>query len=265
MSAAWTLEIGEVRLRLSGPAARIRPFAAAWDTWSNPASGWNVELIEDPGLCVPQAPYFAARPRFENGCCLLTTMGFQGEIHPAAGRAKLRLHPAANDGDVAYFIRTVFALAAFEQQKLLFHAAGLVHHGQVYALFGHSGSGKTTAARLSRGKPVLSDDLLLLAPGEDGVDVWATPFGRRRHPDLRVAPLHALLQLIQAPEDRMTPVPQSEALGTLVANSPVVNADAGHLPALLEMWSQILLKVSTHRLYFRKAQTFWEVIDAYLR
>ncbi|MEA3397729.1 MAG: hypothetical protein U9R05_09745, partial [Chloroflexota bacterium] len=162
----------------------------------------------------------------------------------------------------AYFVRTTFALYAFEQGALLFHAAGVIHHGAAYALFGQSGSGKTTAARLSTGKPVLNDDLLLLRPGEAGWEVWATPFGRRRG-ELRSAPLRAFLRLFQAAEDRLEPFSRGVALGELLANSPVVNADPEYSPALLNRWEEILQSVPVHRLHFRKANTFWEVIDAH--
>ena len=263
MSARWALDVGGVTVALAGPAARIAPFADAWDDWTGADASWTAALIEDATLPAPAGPYFAARPRFRTGRCVLATGGFQGEITPDDRTAALRFHPAATDGDVAYFLRTVFALAAFEQGAVLFHAAGIVHHEAAYCLFGHSGSGKTTASRLSTGKPVLSDDLLLLAPAEEGVEVWATPFGRRRQPDLRVAPLRALLRLVQAPEDRLAPLPRGEALAALIANSPVINADAGRVPPLMEAWAAMLSRVPAQRLHFRKSNTFWEVIDAH--
>ncbi len=263
MSASWSLDIGGVTVALAGPAERIAPFADAWRDWTGANAGWTIELVEDKALPAPEGPFFAARPQFEGDECTLSATGFLGKIYPGTHIAKLRFHPEADDGDVAYFFRTVFALAAFEQQKLLFHAAGIVHHGQVYALFGHSGSGKTTASRLSQGKPVLSDDLLLLAPREEGVDVWATPFGRRRDPLLQVAPLRALLRLLQASEDRLTPMPKGEALANLVANSPVINADVRRAASLMDLWTALLSGIPAQRLYFRKADTFWEVIDAH--
>lgn len=265
MNLEWTMDIGGVRLGLIGPAEQLEPFAEAWSAWSGRDADWVVRFTPDPSLPLPAGPYFGARPRFKAEHCLLETVGFRGRILPTSREAELRYHPAADSGDIAYFIRTVFALAAFDQQKLLFHAAGIVHREKAYTFFGQSGSGKTTASRLSKGKPVLSDDLLLLSPDVNGIDVWATPFGRRRHPDHSVAPLRALLRLLQAPEDRVISMPPSEALAALVANSPVINADVARVPELMGWWSQILSRVPVYRLYFRKADTFWEVIDADIR
>jgi hypothetical protein len=178
--------------------------------------------------------------------------------------ASLRAHPSATLGDLSYFVRTVFALAAFEEGNVLFHGAGIVHGGRAYALFGNSGSGKTTAARLSTGKTVLNDDLLLLKRNGCGGEVWATPFGRRRHPDVRFAPLAALLRLVQAPQDQLASLPRATALAALIANTPVVNADPRRLPLLLDWWQLLLKGCPVHDLHFRKANTFWEVIDAQL-
>jgi hypothetical protein len=220
--------------------------------------------VQDETLPLPQGPFFDARPRFDGGSCLLKAVGFSGEITPGNKTAHLRAHPTAGPGDLAYFVRTVFALRAFDQGALLFHAAGIVHHGVAYAFFGHSGSGKTTASRLSTGKPVLSDDLILLRQAEAGWEAWATPFGRQRVRKVQSAPLHALLRLVQAPEERLVQMPQGAALGELAANSPVVNADPVRSATLLDRWEWVLQSVPVYFLHFRKSDTFWEVIDAQL-
>jgi hypothetical protein len=262
----WTFDVGGVSLALHGPAVWVNAIARAWALWEGQAPGWPVRLLQDPALPVPEGPLFEARPHFVGRQCQLKVPGFDGQItFDAEKTARLRAHPAAEPGDLAYFIRTVFALQAFEQQALLFHAAGVVHNGAAYAFFGHSGSGKTTAARLSQGKPVLNDDLLLLRPDGVGWEVWATPFGRRRVPEIRSAPLRALLRLVQAPEERLEPMPRGMALGELVANSPVINADPTRSTALLTRWEGILKTVPVNLLHFRKSAAFWEVIDAHFR
>lgn len=260
----WAFKIGDLSLSLAGPAAWVEPFARAWASWADESSGWAVHLVQDEALLAPQGPFFGARPRFIDGHCLLEAQGFAGDIAPEDGTARLRAHPAAESGDLAYFVRTVFALRAFDAGALLFHAAGVVHHDVAYALFGHSGSGKTTASRLSSGKPVLSDDLILLRQAESGWEACATPFGRWRVREVQSAPLRALLRLVQAPEERLEPMPRGAALGELVANSPVANADPVRSAVLLTRWEGILRSAPVYLLHFRKSDTFWEVIDAQL-
>jgi hypothetical protein len=257
-----TFGVGGLSLSLSGPEVWIEPFTRAWASWVAEPPGWEVCLVQDETLPAPWGPFFGTRPRFVDARCLLESPGFVGKIDPEAKRARLRAHPQAETGDLAYFVRTVFALQAFDEGALLFHAAGIVHRGAAYAFFGHSGSGKTTASRLSPGKPVLSDDLVLLREAESGWDVWATPFGRRRVGEVHSAPLRTLLRLVQASEERLEPMPRGMALGELVANSPVVNADPVRAAALLTRWEGILCSVPICFLHFRKSGAFWEVLDA---
>lgn len=259
----WTLDVGGVSLTLTGPDEWIESLSRNWRSWSGAADGWSARLVRDAGLAAPSGPLFAAPPRFVGGRCLLEAPGFAGEIAPDEGRALLRAHPAAQLEDLAYFVRTAFALEAFDRGGLLFHAAGIVHRGAAYAFFGRSGSGKTTAARLSAGKPVLNDDLLLLRPGGDGWESWGTPFGRRRVPEVRSAPLRALVRLEQGVEERLVPLARGRALGELVANSPVANVDPARSPALLARCEAIRQAKPVILLHFRKSDAFWEVIDAY--
>lgn len=263
MERRWSFQIADIALNLSGPEEWLAPFVEAWEVWEGEMASWEAHFVSDPDLPVPQGAYFEARPDFERHRCLLEATGFSGFVDTRSKGALLRAHPTAHAGDISYFIRTAFALRAFDEGHLLFHAAGIVHQDEGYVLFGHSGSGKTTAARLSKGKPVLNDDLLLLARGEDGWRVWATPFGRRRHADVRSAPLKALLHLVQGPEDRIVEIPRGEALAALVANSPVVNADIERASDLLTWWDTLLDDVPVYRLYFIKDNSFWEVVDAH--
>lgn len=263
MESDWTFEVGGISLTLVGPTVWIEPFAQGWAPWAGGSPGLEVHLVQDTTLPTPNGSFLTARPRFAGGRCLLEASGFVGKIAPEEELVLLRAHPAAKPDDLAYFVRTTFALRAFDQGALLFHAAGVVHHGVAYAFFGHSGSGKTTAARLSEGKPVLNDDLLLLRPTKTGWEAYATPFGRRRIPEVRSAPLRALLRLVQATEERLAPMSRGRALGELVANFPVVNADPIRSQALLARCEEILQTETVSLLQFRRSDTFWEVIDAH--
>ncbi|MDX9955558.1 MAG: hypothetical protein RBT75_15770 [Anaerolineae bacterium] len=258
-----TLDIGGIALTLQGPEHWLAPLNTAWAEWQSSIAGVQVQLLPDETLPTPTCAYFEARPRFVAGVCNLEVPGFVGRIDAEAGTATLRAHPTAAGADLVYFIRTAFALAAFEQGALLVHGAGIVHHEVAFILYGLSGSGKSTAAALSTGKPVLNDDLLLVRPTARGWEVLATPFGRRRVREVTAAPLRALLRLVQAPNDALATISSAQALAELVANSPVINADIDRAAQLFERWQGILEKIPAYRLHFRKANTFWEVIDAH--
>ena len=220
--------------------------------------------MRDAGLAVPDGYFFAARANPVEERCLLEAPGFVGEIVQGKESAVLRAHPTAALSDLAHFVRVALVLHAFDRGALPLHAAGIVHNGAAYALFGRSGSGKTTAARFSAGRPVLSDDLLLLQPGGMCWQAWATPFGRRKAPGIHSAPLRALLRLVQDCEDSLEPATQAVALGELVANTPLINADPFRSPALLARWEEVTRTTAVHFLHFRKSHSFWETIDAKL-
>jgi len=258
---AWAFDVGGISLDLEGPLEWVELFARAWAAWAGDLSGWTVRFEQAADLPALGCSLFGALPRFESGRCLLDAPGFAGQIDAGRGQALLRAHLAAEIADLDYFVRTAFAVRAFDQGAILVHAAGIVHRGVAYALFGQSGSGKTTAARLSKGKPVLNDDLILLRPTERGWEAWATPFGRRRAPEVCSAPLRALFRLTQASKNRLEPLPPGVALGELVANSPVVNADPERSPALLARWEEVLRAVPIALLGFCRSDAFWEMID----
>jgi hypothetical protein len=263
LETGWTFGIGDISLTLTGPTDWLAPFVDGWASWVYEKPGWKVRLVKDESLPQPGGPFFTARPEFADGRCRLQAQGFVGEIVPDEGRALLRAHPSAGLGDLAYFVRSVFALHAFDAGAIVFHAAGIVHQSAAYVFFGHSGSGKTTVARLSKGKPVLNDDLLLLGPSDLGYKVWATPFGKRRNPSVLAASLRAILRLQQARQDRLEPMPGGIALGELVANSPVVNADPSRASTLLSYWERVSSSVPVFRLHFDRSDAFWEAIDAH--
>ncbi|HOU15418.1 MAG TPA: hypothetical protein PKZ84_20110 [Anaerolineae bacterium] len=263
--AHFDLGIAGTALRLDGPEPWLTPLRVAWASWTPAAETpmWPVAIAEDATLAEPQGPLFDARPRCQGGVCTLRAPGFQGTVDAGQGLADLRAHPAAAPADVGYFLRVVLAVQTFARGGMLFHAAGVEHRGKGYALFGVSGSGKTTASQFSAPDPVLNDDLLLLWPSTDGWQMYATPFGKRRG-DVRHVALHSLLRLVKDSDVFLAPMSPGQALGELASNTPVLSADPLWLPDVLARWEIVLAAVPAYALHFRRDSTFWEVIDAEL-
>ncbi len=263
--ALFTLGIAGTALHVYGPEAWLAPLRAAWDSWTPMMEtlAWDVQLTVDAHLDTPQSPLFETLPQCRGGVCLLRAAGFQATVDATQGQGWLAAHPAATPADIGYFLRIALALQAFARGGILFHAAGVVHRDRGYALFGVSGSGKTTAARLSAPDAVLNDDLLLLWPTATGWQMYATPFGKRRG-DVRCVTLYALLRLVKDSQVFLAPLATAQALGELVANTPVLSADPLWLPEVLARWETVLGQTPAYALHFRCDPTFWEVIDAEL-
>jgi len=259
----FVLQIAHLAMAIEGPEPWVAPLAEAWDGWRGADASFQLTLIADAEPPVTPRPLFQVPFTFTAGVCRQEAPGFVGSIDPVNRQGVLRAHPQAGAEDAAYFVRAACALTALQEGALLFHATAVVHREEAYAFFGLSGSGKTTVARLSRPRPVLNDDLVLLYQQEGRWRVHATPFGLRRHPEVMSAPLRAFLRLRQALEDRLAPLSSTLARVELLANSPVVNADPLRLPQLMALWDRILTEVPAYALYFRKSPDFWEVMDAH--
>ncbi len=264
-TAGMRLVIAGTALEVTGPEVWLAALRRAWAPWAGNVGlpPWPVSVAADETLAEPEAPLFGAMPRSHSGICTLESPGFVGRIDAGAGQAHLRAHPQATSADVGYFLRVALAIQAFARDGILFHAAGVVYQDRGYALFGRSGSGKTTAARLSTPHPVLNDDLVLLWPEMGRWRIYATPFGRGRGQRL-VAPLRGLLYLVKSPEVALKPLRPSLALSELVANTPVLSADADWLPEVMARWDGLMNRVPVWALHFRRDVNFWEGIDAEL-
>jgi len=265
MMVSWVFGIHKVALTVNGPGHWIQPLQQVWSAWlpDTDSEPWPITLTESPSLSAPTAPLFEALPKCRAGVCKLRASGFQGQVDANQQTAQLIAHPDATPSDIGYFIRVALAAQAFARGGLLFHAAGIVHRQQGYALFGISGSGKTTAAHFSVPDPVLNDDLLLLWPDEHGWQLYATPFGKRRG-TLRFAPLGGFFCLMKSTDVYVELLAPGRALAELVANTPVLCSDPVYLPHVMTRWEQIITEIPVYALYFRRDATFWEAIDAEL-
>ncbi len=88
--------------------------------------------------------------------------------HAAEGsRVRIHLYPGAPAADVsAFLLGSVFGALCHQNRLLPLHASAVSISGQATAFLGESGAGKSTLAAClqSRGLPIISDDICLLAP-----------------------------------------------------------------------------------------------------
>jgi len=154
-------------------------------------------------------------------------------------------------------------LLAFEAGGALFHAAAILHSGRAYAYFGHSGSGKSTVARLSAPDVVLNDDLVLLMPGEGAWQAHATPFWNQFHGQNPAppAPLAGLFRLVQDRQVLLERMETAHAAAEMIASLPVVSADRARGVQLIQRCQAILERVPAYRLHFLPDASFWSLVE----
>jgi hypothetical protein len=156
-------------------------------------------------------------------------------------------------------LRVLLALALARRGGLLLHAAGVVRGSGATVLFGRSGSGKSTAARLARGRPVLGDDLVALTRGDDGWRVHSAPFGgyaaRRRR--ARSAPLRGLLRLRHGPAFELRPLGPAAAVSELLQSTVLPAAEPRDRAAALALCADLASAAEVRELCFPVDHALW--------
>lgn len=118
----------------------------------------------------------------------------------------------------------LFAFATSHRGALEMHASVVVHEGQARLFLGHSGTGKSTHARQWLAQYhtayLLNDDNPILRLDEQGkLWVYGSPWSGKTpcYRNERV-PVAAIVQLEQAPENSITPLPPPQAYAYMLSS-----------------------------------------------
>jgi hypothetical protein len=190
---------------------------------------------------------------------------FEYEFEGAALRAcssGIRFDGVANEYALDSLLRILLSWQLLSQHGFLLHAATVIRNGKAYIFAGRSGAGKSTVASLSPEGSVLTDEVSLLRR-ECGVwHAYGTPFwGEFRAAGSNTsAPVAGLFRLLQAPENRVTPLSPMATLRMLLPNVLFFSAEAEANQRLLEILTQAVTQISGYNLAFRRNSAFWEVL-----
>lgn len=188
------------------------------------------------------------------------TVGGQALAVMRRGQYQTKLRAMEN------FIRTAVAWQAACRGGALVHAASAVWKDKAFLFYGESGAGKSTLSASNRRARVVSDDLSLLLPGEDGrLDLIGSPFRgtyEEGPPVIGRFPLAAGFRLIKAVDASVREVDRIRALSELVGNLPFVAEAFAARPDLFEQIRRAFEPVPLAHLHFRKDDSFWDAIDA---
>ncbi len=161
------------------------------------------------------------------------------------------------------FLRNVFTYLLLDRDGLVLHALAVLREGGVYVFFGPSGSGKTTAAHLSQGHTILSDDLVFLRFENGSYCVHPTPrWGdmQRGEKENRPYPLKAVFKLKKSERIEVTTYKPVQAISDVVT-FPSMPPDLISSDRLLARFSHLVKKVPFYELRFVKDRSFWPCIE----
>ena len=190
---------------------------------------------------------------------------FAYEFEGAALRAfpsEIRFDGVRNQYALDSLLRVLLSWKLLGRRGFLLHAATVVRDGKAYIFTGRSGAGKSTVASLSPEGSVLTDEISLLRREHGMWRAYGTPFwGEFRAAGLNIsAPLAGVFRLVQAAENRVTPLRPLAILRALLPNVLFFSAEAEANRRLLEILSQAATEIAGYNLAFRKNPTFWEVL-----
>jgi hypothetical protein len=110
----------------------------------------------------------------------------------------------------------------------------------------------------------LSDDLVIIKKQAARFSVFGVPF-RGDLPEAprtnAVADLQGLFALVKYSEHRISPMPAPEAVARLSACLPFVLTHSANAQRVTEICADLSAAVPVRKLFFRRDDKFWEVID----
>ncbi len=164
------------------------------------------------------------------------------------------------------YVRVAVAWLAAARGGALVHAASAIWKDKGYLFYGESGAGKSTLSACNRRARIVSDDLSLVLPDDDGrLEVIGSPFRGTYEDGPAVRgrfPLAAGFRLIQAPTAQVRPVDQRQALAELVGNLPFVAEAFDARPDLFEQTLRVFSGLPLAHLHFSKDDSYWDAIES---
>ena len=208
-------------------------------------------------------------PVFHDGRLYFPFPDYEGEIDLGRGVAEIAVPRSSAVEDADYFIRVTTSLLVFRAGGILLHGAGIIRNGKACIFLGHSGSGKTTVARLSPNDQVLNDDLVVIMPHQFqegcnlGWTVYGTPFWNPDQvtPSQGEAQLYGMYLLEKDRRVYLDRLERGYAVAEIVSNVPVITLEPEANLRLLERVSLLVEVIPVYQLHFLPDGSFWQTIE----
>jgi hypothetical protein len=162
------------------------------------------------------------------------------------------------------FLRNTYTLlVALGGKGVALHAVGVVKDEEVYIFIGPSKAGKSTVARLSQDKVVLSDDLIMIKKVDSEFKVFPAPYwgdkqiGPRRNAPYRINSMFKLIKDTQVFLERLS----SGCAIADIFTTPHIPMEFIPGDELLSTFSELICAVPYYGLHFLPEPSFWDCIE----
>jgi hypothetical protein len=161
------------------------------------------------------------------------------------------------------FLRILFTLILTDERGLLLHASAVSENGRGSVFFGPSGSGKTTITRLSSGRTILSEEMVIIKPHNGGYRVYGTPFWGDFSPDRSStrAELDCLYSIKKDQRNSLMLLDKSQAVKNLYQCVPFFSDDGQLQNRIFDTCRTLVDAVPVYELHFLPDPSFWQVLN----
>jgi hypothetical protein len=146
---------------------------------------------------------------------------------------------------------------------LLVHSSCVIEDGRAHIFAGQSGAGKSTAAMLSQPRNLLSDEATIARITPNEIKVFNSPFRSEINTtgEKECAPLASIQMLHQANQNNRVVLRKAEAFVNLVDKIFYWSHNPEETKKIMGLLKMLVERVPVYELYFRKDDTFWELIS----
>jgi hypothetical protein len=157
------------------------------------------------------------------------------------------------------------AFITHHQWGLLIHSSCVVDQGIAYLFAGRSGAGKSTIARLSAPREILSDEASIVKIGSNEAMVFNSPFRSDTEMpyDNGHYPLAAIQILHQSLENKRSRIEMMNGIMEVLNKVFYWAYHPDQTVKVLRICHQLVSCIPVYELYFQKNNVFWEQIHAH--
>ncbi|WP_342042507.1 hypothetical protein [Bacillus sp. OTU2372] len=146
---------------------------------------------------------------------------------------------------------------------LLIHSSCALENDKAHLFAGHSGAGKSTAAKLSYPRNLLSDEATIVKITPNEVSVYNSPFrseiaAEPYQGNVELASMQLLVQAIQNQRNRLE---KADALLRLMDKVFFWPQNQEETRTIMKLLTLLVKQVPVYELHFQKNNTFWELIS----
>ncbi|SEC07901.1 hypothetical protein [Paenibacillus sp. GP183] len=153
----------------------------------------------------------------------------------------------------------------YHQWGLLVHSSCVIDKGRAYMFAGHSGAGKSTAAKLSSPRELLSDEATVVKITPDQITVFNSPFRSELEGSVGAessGPLGSIYILHQAIHNKRVSLSKSNGFLHLIDKVFYWSHGSEETKKTLGLLQNLVNTVPIYELHFQKNNTFWELISS---